>query len=157
MADDLSSRSLSLTIVEVSCLIIVNVLSLTGNTLVCFLFYKTTRLRTTTNLYIIALAVSDLLSAVLVMPFGIGVLITSKWLFGGVICELQALLGVFVIYVSPVTMGLTAVNRYVKICKPDQQYKKLFSARKSRALACFCMDLCCLLHCTSTVSWSSSS
>ena len=31
-------------------------------------------------------------------------------------------------------MGLTAVNRYVRICKSDQQYKKLFSARKSRAL-----------------------
>ena len=34
-------------------------------------------------------------------------------------------------------MGLTAVNRYVRICKSDQQYKKLFSARKSRALLAF--------------------
>ena len=83
MGDDLSSRSVFLTIVEVSSLIILNVLSLTGNTLVCISVYKNTRLRTTTNIYILALALSDLLSAVFVMPFGTGVLITSKWIFGG--------------------------------------------------------------------------
>ena len=134
MTDDLNSRSLFLTVVEVSSLVILNVLSLTGNALVCILIYKRKRLRTTTNLYILALAASDLLSAVLVMPFGTGVLITSKWIFGEVVCQLHAFFSLFVIYVSPVTMGLTAVNRYVRICKSDQQYKKLFSARKSRAL-----------------------
>lgn len=134
MADDLISRSLSLKIVEISSLIILNVLSLTGNTLVCISVYKNNRLRTTTNLYIIALAVSDLLSAVFVMPLGTGVLITSQWSFGEVLCQLHAFFSLFVIYVSPVTMGLTAVNRYVRMCKSDQQYRKLFSARKSRAL-----------------------
>ena len=134
MADELSSRSLYLAVVEVTSLIILNVLSLTGNTLVCISVYKNTRLRTTTNLYIIALAVSDLLSAVFVMPFGTGVLLTSKWIFGGVFCQFHAFFSLFVIYVSPVTMGLTAVNRYVRMCKSDRQYKKLFSAHNSRAL-----------------------
>ena len=134
MADDLSARSLFLTIVEVGWLVILNVLSLTGNTLVCVSVYKNTRLRTTTNLYIIALAVSDLLSAVFVMPFGTGVLITSQWVFGGTICQLHAFFSLFVIYVSPVTMGLTAVNRYVRMCKSERQYKRLFSTRNSRTL-----------------------
>ena len=111
MEDDLLSRSLFETIVEVSSLVILDVLSLMGNTLVCVLIYKNRRLRTTNNLYIIALAVSDLLSAVFVMPYSIGVLITSKWVFEGVICQLHAFFSLFVIYVSPVTMGLTA-------CKP---------------------------------------
>ena len=35
-------------------------------------------------------------------------------------------------YVSPVTMGLTALNRYTRICKSDQQYKLFFSKKKSR-------------------------
>ena len=134
MADDLSSRSVFLTTVEVASLVILNVLSLTGNILVCILVYKNTRLRTTTNLYIIALAVSDLLSAVLVMPLSTGVLISSKWVFGTTVCQLHAFFSLFVIYVSPVTMGLTAINRYVRICKTDQQYRKLFSMRKSRTL-----------------------
>ena len=104
-----------------------------GNVSVCILIYKNTRLRTTTNLYIIALAVSDLLSAVFVMPFGIGALIKGKWVFGETMCEIEAFFVCFVAYVSPVTMCLTAINRYTRICRSDQQYKKLFSAWKSRA------------------------
>lgn len=134
MADNLSTRGLPLKIIEVSSLVILNVLSLTGNTLVCISVYKNVRLRTTTNLYIIALAVSDLLSAVFVMPLGTAVLIAGEWKFGVIICQLHAFFSLFVIYVSPVTMGLTAVNRYVRMCKSNEQYKKLFSAAKSRTL-----------------------
>ena len=71
---NLNNRSLFLTIVEVSSLVILNALSLSGNSLVCISVYKSTRLRTTTNLYIIALALSDLISAVFVMPPVVGVL-----------------------------------------------------------------------------------
>ncbi|CAH3021217.1 unnamed protein product, partial [Porites evermanni] len=134
MADSLSSRSSSLITVEVTSLVILNVLSLAGNILVCMSVYKNVRLRTTTNLYIIALAASDLLSAVFVMPIGIGVLITGEWIFGEAICQLHAFFSLFVIYISPVTMGLTAVNRYVRICRSTQQYDRFFSARKSRLL-----------------------
>lgn len=132
MADDLSSRSHFLVAVEVFCLIVLNVLSLMGNMLVCISVYQNKRLRTSTNLYIIALAVSDLLSAVMVMPFGIGVLITGKWIYGEAICQLHAFFSLFVIYISPVTMGLTAVNRYVRICKSDQKYQRMFSVKRSR-------------------------
>ena len=134
MADSLSSRSSFLITVEVTSLVILNVLSLAGNILVCMSVYKNVRLRTTTNLYIIALAATDLLSAVFVMPIGIGVLITGEWIFGEAICQLHAFCCLFVIYTSPVTMGLTAVNRYVRICKSTQQYDRFFSARKSLLL-----------------------
>ena len=134
MADSLSSRSSSLITVEVTSLVMLNVLSLTGNILVCMSVYKNVRLRTTTNLYIIALAATDLLSGVFVMPISIGVLITGEWIFGESICQLHAFFSLFVIYISPVTMGLTAVNRYVRICRSTQQYDRFFSARKSRLL-----------------------
>ena len=42
-----------------------------------------------------------------------------------------AFFGPYVLYVSPVTMGFTAVNRYVRICKSNQQYKRLFTLRRS--------------------------
>ena len=134
MADSLSSRSSFLITVEVTSLVILNVFSLTGNILVCMSVYKNVRLRTTTNLYIIALAVTDLLSAIFVMPIGIGVLITGEWMFGEAICQLHAFFSLFVIFTSPVTMGLTAVNRYVRICRSTQQYDRLFSAKKSLLL-----------------------
>ncbi|KAK2563040.1 Neuropeptide FF receptor 2 [Acropora cervicornis] len=74
MATDLQSRSVYLVVVEVSSLIVLSLLSLKGNTLGCISVHRNTPLRTTTNLYITALAISDLLSAVFVMPLTIGVL-----------------------------------------------------------------------------------
>ena len=134
MADELSSRSLFLTVLEAGSLIVLNVLALLGNILVCISVYRNARLRTTTNLYIIALAVSDLLSAIFVMPLSTGVLITGRWPFGETLCQMSGFITVFVVYVSPVTMGLTALNRFVRICKIDQQYKRFFSQRKCRIL-----------------------
>ncbi|XP_068762304.1 melatonin receptor type 1C-like [Montipora capricornis] len=144
MTDELSSRSLFITIVEVFSILTLNVFSLTGNTFVCIAVFKNVRLRSITNLYIVALAVSDLLSAIFVMPFVCGVLLTSKWVFGDLVCQFNAFFSLFVMYVSPVTMGLTAVNRYVRMCKPDEIYRKWFSKRKSIAfLMCVWIVVAC--------------
>ena len=146
MADALGNRSFFLTSVEVFFLVILNFLSLTGNIMVCIAVYKNTRLRRTTSLYIIALAVSDLMSAVFVMPLTLGVLITGEWVYGPVICYFHSFFDGFVVYVSPVTMGLTAFDRYMRICKSEQQYKKFFSPRKSRAwLACAWFFIACYI------------
>ena len=146
MADALGNRSFFLTSVEVFFLVILNVLPLTGNIMVCIAVYKNTRLRTTTNLYIIALAVSDLMSGIFLMPFTLGVLITGEWVYGRVICNFQAYMVMFVVYVSPVTMGLTTFNRYMRICKSEQQYKRIFSPLKSRALlACAWILVACYI------------
>ena len=137
MSNDLSSRSFSITVVEVTSLMIMNVLSLVGNTLILISAYTNKRLRTATNLYIIALALSDLISALIVMPLSTGVLISGKWIYGDAICQLHAFFSMFAIYVSSVTMGLTAVNRYTRMCKSDKQYKKWFTMKKSRTLMVF--------------------
>ena len=112
-------------------MIVLNVLSLSGNALVCISVYRNARLRTSTNLYVIALAFSDLLSAIFVTPLATGVLISGRWPFGETVCQMHAFFSLFVVYVSPVTMCLTAINRYVRMCKSDQQYKRFFSQGKS--------------------------
>ena len=99
--------------------------------MICLSVYRNPRLRTPTNLYIIALAVSDLLSAVFVMPLSEIILFTGKWSFGEFTCQFHAFMSIFVIYVSPATMGLTAVNRYVRMCRSNTTYQKIYSLRKS--------------------------
>ena len=175
MASVLQSRNVFIVVVEVSALIVLNLLSLMGNTLVCMSVYRNTGLRTTTNLYIIALAISDLLSAVFVMPFVTSVLVSGHWIFGEVICNVLAFLSAFIIYVSPVTMGLTALNRYVRMCRPDLEYQRFFSKKKSLTLlvsvwvivACysglpnivglrkntFFPEYCLMCHCSSQRKW----
>ena len=137
MADDLASRSLALVIFEGSSLVILNLLSLAGSIMICLSVYRNPRLRTPTNLYIIALAVSDLLSAVFVMPLSEIILFTGKWSFGEFTCQLHAFMNIFVIYVSPATMGLKAVNRYVRMCRSNTTYQKIYSLRKSRLWVLF--------------------
>lgn len=132
MPDDLVSRSLTVVVLEGSSLTILNFLSLIGNILVCLSVHRNPRLRTSTNIYMIALAVSDLLSAAFVMPLGEVILFTGKWPFSDSLCQLHAFISLFVIYVSPATMSLTAINRYVRICRSNATYKKIFSRRKSR-------------------------
>ena len=121
-----------MTVLEASFMILLNIVSLMGNTLVCISVYQNIRLRTTTNVYIVALAISDLLSAIFVMPLAAGVIISGRWPFGEALCQMHAFFSLFVVYISPVTMGFTAANRYVRICKSEQQYKRFFSKRKSR-------------------------
>ena len=121
-----------MTVLEASLMIVLNIVSLLGNVLVCISVYRNTRLRTTTNAYIVTLAISDLLSAIFVMPLAAGVLISGRWPFGETVCQMHAFFSLFVVYISPVTMGLTAGNRYMRICKSDQQYKRFFSKWKSR-------------------------
>ena len=132
MVGALESRSTALKVVEAEAMIALNIAWLLGNILVCLSVYRNNRLRTTTNLYIIALAVSDLIAATLVMPPATGVLITGRWPFGETACQIHAYFSLCAVYVSPVTMGLTALNRYTRTCKSDQQYNLFFSKKKSR-------------------------
>ena len=135
-------------------MLVLNILSLLGNVLVCLSVYRNPSLRTSTNIYIIALAVSDLLSAVFVMPLGEIVLFSGKWPFGYTICQLHAFLSLFVIYVSPATMSLTAVNRYVRICRSSISYQKIFSHRKSRLwLASVWLFVACYIAIPRTANW----
>ena len=74
---ELQNRSLAEVIIEASICLTMNVLSIVGNVLVCLAVYKNPKLRSSTNLYIIALAASDLLCATAEMPSASAVLITQ--------------------------------------------------------------------------------
>ena len=141
MADELNSGNVFLTVLEASFMILLNVSSLLGYVLVCISVYRNKRLCTSTNLYIAALAISDLLSTIFVIPLAVGVLISGRWPFGGTVCEIHTFIDQDV-YISPVTMGLTTINRYVRICKSDQQYKRFFFAQKISHFNRFRVDVC---------------
>jgi len=113
-----------------------NVISIVGNVLVCLAVYKNPQLRSTTNLYIIALAASDLLCATVEMPEASAVLIIRRWNFGDAVCQLQGFLAVFVTNSTPATMGLLVFNRYMRIVKRNH-YNKIFSPRKSKVWLSF--------------------
>ena len=151
---ELADRSLAVVIVEISVCLAMNIISFIGNTLVCLAVYKNPQLRSTTNLYIIALAASDLLCATVEMPLASVVLIIGRWDFGDALCEIQGFVDVFVTNVTPAIMGLTAFNRYMRIVK-THHYNKVFSPWKSKIwLGCLWISLALYTIISRVTKWS---
>ena len=132
LASELQHRHLALNIVEPAILILMASTCLIGNSLTCIAVYRNSKLRTSTNLYLIALATSDILNASIVMSLAVGVLITGRWPYGEGLCNFHAFFTLFSVYVSPTTMGLTAYNRYVRIVKSAQDYTRIFTPTRSK-------------------------
>ena len=140
-------------IIEASACLAMNIISVCGNVLVCLAACKNPKLRSTINLYIIALAASDLLCATVEMPLASGVLIIGKWDFGAALCEIQGFVVGFVNYITPATMGLTTFNRYMRIVKTND-YNKIFNPRKSTIwLSCVWLSLAFYLLVGRVTNW----
>ncbi|XP_070562471.1 probable G-protein coupled receptor 19 [Ptychodera flava] len=59
-----------------------------GNTLVCIVVYRSRRMQSTTNYFVVSLAWADLLVAFLCMPFIAARVISTEWVFGDFMCKL---------------------------------------------------------------------
>ena len=101
--------------------------ALAGNILVCLAFINNSTLRRSLNNYfIVSLAVSDILMAVLVEPLTFSALVTGKWPFSDAACQYHGVAMFILGVVSLQTFMLISVNRYVKMVKSNILYKKVF-------------------------------
>lgn len=126
----LGSRHLALKIVEISVLFLINVLSLGGNLLVCLTVYRRPVLRTITNMFIVALCVTDILLASVAMPFTLGALMMDYWPFGELVCQIQGFSIHLLVFQSLQIITLTATNRNLNVVRP-WLYKRFFTKRKT--------------------------
>ena len=101
-----------------------------GNILVVLSVCTNRRLRTVTNFYVVSLAISDLCVSILVMPLGIVVELTGKWLFGSVLCEIWVSCDVMLCTASILNLCCISLDRYFAITKP-----LVYSTRRSKRLA----------------------
>ncbi|XP_022086282.1 prokineticin receptor 1-like [Acanthaster planci] len=89
-----------------------------GNSLLCFIVLTQKRLRSVTNLFITNLAASDLLMAVLSVPFTLHYYLHQNWIFGAWMCSFVGTVKLVSIYVSINTLLVIAVDRYYGIFRP---------------------------------------
>lgn len=73
--------------------------SLFGNLFVCYVIMKRKRMRTSTNLLMANLAVSDLLMTVINIPFNLVRILLNEWPFGSFLCITVPLVQVTSVYV----------------------------------------------------------
>ena len=121
----LFTRRKSTVVVETSICFILNIAALFLNAFLCWAVYSNDRLRRVTNIYVLALAVTDLLTASLVMPFLCIVSIHGRWISSWFACQFQGYWCVVLAYTAQLMFPLTAINRYVRVLYP-RIYMKLF-------------------------------
>ena len=102
--------------------------SVLGNILVIIAVQKDRRLQNITNLLIQNLSITDIGMAVVVMPFWIVSIYHQEWVFSDALCQSQAT-GVFLLgLASNFTMGLIAINRYLKVVR-TRLYGRIFPSK----------------------------
>ena len=141
-SSELLKRAQHLVWFEAIFLAIINMMAIFGNISVCYAVYRNQRLRSVSNMFVVALAVSDLLISVSCMPLSVATLVQSRWVFGTTVCQLQGF-AIFTFAMSSLnTMGIIAISRYFCVVKPTR-YIVLF--RKQRIVlytaAVWCMAL----------------
>ena len=131
LSRELATRGKHLAWIETVLFGIINIAAFLGNLSVCYAVFRNQRLRTLSNMFVVALAVSDILMSTCCMPFSVATLIRGKWIFGENFCRFHGF-GVFTFGLASLhTMGIIAVSRYFCIVKPEK-YIGLF--RKQRIL-----------------------
>ncbi|CAH3151107.1 unnamed protein product [Pocillopora meandrina] len=108
----LATREKALVWTETVLFAVTNVVAILGNLLTLCAVYHNHRLRTIPKIFVIALAVSDILMSTICMPFTVARLFHGRWIFDETVCRFQA----FEIFAfgkcSLGTMAAIAVSRY---------------------------------------------
>lgn len=96
-------------------MLLMNFIALTGNFVMCFVIFNKPRFHTTTNLFIVCLAMCYLFAACLLMPFTAGALMAGKWPFGRVSCDIQGFVFLTFTWVTLQTLTILAASRCFRV------------------------------------------
>ena len=97
---------------------IIIAVSLFGNVLVVLTFAFNKHMRSTTNLFILSLAVSDILLTITTTPFNLGSVLVTSWIFGSFACKLVPAMMTFCVACSSLTLCCIAFDRFYAIVYP---------------------------------------
>ncbi|KAL6440478.1 hypothetical protein ACFW04_003181 [Cataglyphis niger] len=111
-------------------------LSIVGNSLVLITLARNKRMRTVTNVYLLNLAVSDLLLGVFCMPFTLLGQILKNFVFGLTMCKLIPYFQAVSVSVGVWTLVAISLERYFAICRPlkSRRWQTQFHAYKMIAI-----------------------
>ena len=125
---ELATREEALVWTETVLFAVTNVVAILGNLLTLCAVYHNHRLRTIPNIFVIALAVSDILMSTICMPFTVASLFHGRWIFDETVCRFQAF-DIFAFGTSSLgTMAAIAVSRYFCVVNREK-YPSLFKKK----------------------------
>lgn len=111
-----STAVVLVTVIAVATTLIV--VTVFGNILVIMSVVQYPPLRSVPNIFIVSLAVADLMVAIGVLPLNVVYNVTGVWLFGGVVCKLWLTCDVLCCTASILNLCAIALDRYRAITQP---------------------------------------
>lgn len=127
-------RSLVITIVTIQVLIIIA--AICGNLLVCVAICVNRNLReTASNYFIFSLAVSDILTASLSMPFDVDLILKPDWRWdhGPIVCTIWTTVYLITVPTSILSLLAVSVDRYKAISDPLNKFRRSRFLTRKRA------------------------
>ncbi|XP_050437185.1 RYamide receptor-like [Adelges cooleyi] len=98
---------------------VVFVVALAGNGLVCYVVMFSSQMHSVTNLFIMNMAVGDLLMTLFCVPFSfVATLMLQYWPFGNDMCHTVSFAQAVAVLVSAYTLVAISVDRYIAIMWP---------------------------------------
>lgn len=136
LAYELAHRSSLQIYIETGVLVVLTLTALIGNSCVLYVFYKSPRLRSVTNYYLMTLAVSDIAFSLTVMPLSIAASSHGRDVVGYSVGQVSGFICLSLIYGSLQTTSLIAVNRFFCVVKP-LAYRKYFKPKPAILMIVF--------------------
>ncbi|NWU11081.1 GPR34 protein, partial [Cephalopterus ornatus] len=131
----LDDKSLSLTLIVFYSIIFV--VGLAGNITALFAFLCIHQKRNSIQVYLLNVAIADLL-LIFCLPFRILYhLNENTWMFGRILCKIVGTLFYMNMYISIVLLGLISLDRYIKITKSVKRPKMITLTRS--------IQICCVV------------
>ncbi|XP_048027601.1 neuropeptide FF receptor 1-like [Megalobrama amblycephala] len=124
-------------------------LCMVGNILVCFIVLKNRQMRTVTNIFILNLAISDLLVGILCLPITLVDNLITGWPFDVVICKMSGLVQGASVSASVFTLVAIAVERFRCIVYP---FQRKLTQRQAIVTIAFIWALAIAIMCPSAIT-----
>lgn len=118
--DDNSVASMRTKVLLVILYVLITLMSLTGNSLVIMTFAFDRHMRSVTNVFILSLAVADIMVTLTCIPINLGTAFAKYWIFGHFGCKLVPFFMTFSVACSSLTLCSIALDRYVAIVHPHK-------------------------------------
>lgn len=105
-------------VITLIALAVVNIMVILGNVLVILAVRHTTKLRNVTNMFIVSLAVADLMVGVAVLPFSATWEVFKVWIFGDLWCSVWLAVDVWMCTASILNLCAISLDRYLAVTRP---------------------------------------
>ncbi|XP_070188584.1 tyramine receptor Ser-2-like [Littorina saxatilis] len=138
-------------VLAVPLMLLIIVVSLGGNVMVVMSFRRGSMQVDAQSLYLLNLAVSDLLISAVCMPLhAVSMIFSSRWLLGPVLCKLYTAVQLTLLNVTTLALVLVAVDGLVQ-ANMDVRSTVAEAKRRARLLLAACWILAVVVHVPETV------